>query len=66
MNEMCDRCGPATHAVFRVARDGELYLCAHCTRRLWHALTGQGWDISSVGGSSRWTSRIGVSAGENE
>ncbi|WP_217561282.1 hypothetical protein [Streptomyces sp. GbtcB6] len=43
-----------------MARDGELYLCAYCTTRLWHALTGQGWAISSVGGSSRWTDRIGV------
>jgi hypothetical protein len=45
MNEACDRCGPAVRAVYRTARDGELYLCAHCTRRLWHAFSAQGWAI---------------------
>jgi hypothetical protein len=30
MNETCDRCGPAVRAVYRVDRDGELYLCRHC------------------------------------
>ncbi len=38
MNEMCDRCGPAVAAVYRVERHGELYLCGHCTNRLRAAL----------------------------
>ena len=33
MNETCDRCGPAVLAVYRVERDGELYLCRHCANR---------------------------------
>ena len=45
MNEMCDRCGPAVAAVYRVERHGELYLCGHCTNRLWTALFMQGWAI---------------------
>lgn len=45
MNEMCDRCGPAVAAVYRVERHGELYLCGHCTNRLWTALFAQGWTI---------------------
>jgi ribosomal protein S27AE len=45
MNEMCDRCGPAVAAVYRVERHGELYLCGHCTNRLWAALFAQGWTI---------------------
>jgi hypothetical protein len=45
MNEMCDRCGPAVAAVYRVERHGELYLCRHCTNRLWAALFAQGWTI---------------------
>jgi hypothetical protein len=45
MNEMCDRCGPAVAAVYRVERHGELYLCGHCTNRLWTALFAQGWAI---------------------
>ena len=43
MNEMCDRCGPAVRAVYRVERHGELYLCGHCTNRLGAALFAQGW-----------------------
>ena len=34
MNESCDRCGPAVRAAHRLDRDGELYLCRHCTSRL--------------------------------
>lgn len=55
MDESCDRCGPAERATFRVARDGELFLCAFCTKWLWHALTAQGWVVSSVGESRRWS-----------
>jgi hypothetical protein len=49
MNEMCDRCGPAVAAVYRVERHGELYLCGHCTNRLWAALFAQGWAIWPAG-----------------
>jgi hypothetical protein len=45
MNEMCDRCGPAVAAVYRAKRHGELYLCGHCTNRLWAVLFAQGWTI---------------------
>jgi hypothetical protein len=45
MNETCDRCGPAVRAVYRVDRDGELYLCRHCASQLWAALSAQGWVI---------------------
>jgi hypothetical protein len=45
MNQTCDRCGPAVRAIYRVDRDGELYLCRHCTTRLWAALSAQGWAI---------------------
>jgi hypothetical protein len=49
MNEMCDRCGPAVRAVYRVERHGELYLCGHCANRLWPALFAQGWTIWPAG-----------------
>ena len=49
MNETCDRCGPAVAAVYRVERHGELYLCGHCTNRLWAALFTQGWTIWPAG-----------------
>jgi len=49
MNEMCDRCGPAVAAVYRAERHGELYLCGHCTNRLWTALFAQGWAIWPAG-----------------
>jgi len=45
MTQTCDRCGPAVRAVYRVCRDGELYLCGHCANRLWSALSAQGWTI---------------------
>ena len=45
MNETCDRCGPAVRAVYRAARGGERYLCAHCTSQLSAALSAQGWAI---------------------
>jgi hypothetical protein len=45
MNETCDRCGPLVRAAYRVDGDGELYLCGHCTDRLWNALCAQGWNI---------------------
>jgi hypothetical protein len=48
MNETCDRCGPAVHAVYRVDRDGELYLCLHCASQFWAALSAQGWIISPI------------------
>jgi ribosomal protein S27AE len=50
MNETCDRCGPAVRAAYRADRDGELYLCGHCTSRLWKALSAQGWTIWPVSG----------------
>jgi hypothetical protein len=48
MNETCDRCGPAVRAVYRVVRDGELYLCLHCASQLGAALSAQGWIISPI------------------
>jgi ribosomal protein S27AE len=44
-NEACDRCGPAVAAAYRVDRQGELYLCGHCTNQLSPALSAQGWTI---------------------
>jgi hypothetical protein len=52
MNETCDRCGLAVGAAYRVERDGELYLCGHCTSRLRKALSAQGWTIWPVSGSA--------------
>jgi hypothetical protein len=49
MNETGDRCGPAVPALYRVERHGELYLCGHCTYRLWAALSAQGWTIWTAG-----------------
>jgi hypothetical protein len=49
VNETCDRCGPAVRALYRVARRGELYLCGHCARQLWPALSAQGWAIWPAG-----------------
>ena len=49
MNQTCDRCGPGVRAVYRVARQGELYLCRHCTIRLRVALSTQGWAIWLIG-----------------
>jgi hypothetical protein len=49
MNQTCDRCGPAVRAAYRVAREGELYLCRHRTTRLWAALSVQGWAIWPIG-----------------
>ena len=49
MNEPCDRCGPAVRAVYRADGAGELYLCRHCARRLWPALSAQGWTVRPVG-----------------
>ena len=48
-DQTCDRCGPAVHAVYRVQRQGELYLCKHCANRLWPDLSRQGWNIWPVG-----------------
>ena len=48
-NEACDRCGPAVSAAYRVDREGELYLCAHCTNQLSPALSAQGWTIWPAG-----------------
>jgi ribosomal protein S14 len=45
MNQTCDRCGPAVRAIYRVRRNGELYLCRHCANQLWPALSAQGWAI---------------------
>jgi hypothetical protein len=45
MKETCDRCGPAVRSVYRVDRDGELYLCRHCASQHWPALAAQGWTI---------------------
>lgn len=49
MNETCDRCGPAVRAVYRVDRDGELYLCGHCTNQLRPVLSAQGWSVRLIG-----------------
>lgn len=48
MSQKCDRCGPAVHALYRVARRGELYLCGHCARQLRPVLSAQGWTIWPV------------------
>jgi hypothetical protein len=76
MNEMCDRCGPAVRALYRVERHGELYLCGHCTNRLWAALFAQGWTIWPAGedalalqanecsGASRSAPSVGVGHAE--
>jgi hypothetical protein len=45
LNQACDRCGPAVRAVYHVRRQGELYLCRHCTNQFWSALNAQGWTI---------------------
>ena len=45
MNETCDRCGPAVRAVYRMDRQGKLYLCGHCKGRHWPALSAQGWTV---------------------
>ena len=34
--------------MYRADRRGELYLCTHCARRLWSALSAQGWTIWPV------------------
>lgn len=49
MNQTCDRCGPAVRAAYRAARDGELYLCRHCTIQLRVALSARGWAIRPIG-----------------
>ncbi len=49
MNQTCDRCGPAVRALYRVHRDGELYLCGHCANRLGPALSARGWMIRLIG-----------------
>jgi hypothetical protein len=36
-------------AAYHVARDGELYLCQHCTIQLRAALSAQGWTIQPIG-----------------
>jgi hypothetical protein len=48
-DQTCDRCGPAVRAVYRVQRQGELYLCKHCANRHWPDLSRQGWNIWPVG-----------------
>ena len=48
-DQTCDRCGPAVRAVYRVQRQGELYLCKHCANRLWPDLSRRGWNIWPVG-----------------
>ena len=47
-NEACDRCGPAVRAAYRVDRQGELYLCGHCTNQLRPALSARGWTIRLI------------------
>lgn len=49
MNQTCDRCGPAVRAAYRAARDGELYLCRHCSIQQRAALCAQGWSIRPIG-----------------
>jgi hypothetical protein len=48
-NQTCDRCGPAVRAIYHVRRQGEFFLCRHCTHRLWAALAEQGWTIWLLG-----------------
>jgi len=52
MNQTCDRCGPAVRAVYRAARDGQLYLCGHCATQLKAALRAQGWTIGPTSSGS--------------
>jgi len=54
MNETCDRCGPAVPAAYRVTRDGELYLCRHCTSQLWPALSPQGCASTAALRAAAW------------
>lgn len=64
--EACDRCGPAVRAAYRANREGELYLCGHCTNRLSPALSAQGWTIrfiSECGGRSSASCRSPAGAG---
>ena len=49
LSQTCDRCGPAVRAVYRVRRNGELYLCRHCAGQLRSALSAQGWTIRLIG-----------------
>jgi hypothetical protein len=49
MNQTCDRCGPAVRAAYHIHREGELYLCRHCTSQLRTALSAQGWAIWPLG-----------------
>ena len=49
VNETCDRCGPAVRAVYRMDRQGKLYLCGHCASRHWRALCAQGWTMRPLG-----------------
>jgi ribosomal protein S14 len=49
MNQTCDRCGHAVRAAYRIHREGDLYLCRHCTSQLRTALSGQGWAIWPLG-----------------
>jgi hypothetical protein len=49
MNETCDRCGPATSAAYRVNRVRELFLCGHCARQHWRALSSEGWTFWPLG-----------------
>lgn len=48
MSQKCDRCGPAVHALYCVARVGELYLYGHCAMQLRPVLSAQGWTIWPV------------------
>lgn len=66
MNETCDRCGPSVLAGYRADGNGELYLCGHCSNRLWAALYADGWTSGpsrsrSIG--ARHEPRDGASSG---
>jgi ribosomal protein S27AE len=54
MNETCDRCGPSVLAVYRADGNGELYLCGHCSNRLWAALYADGWTIRAIAIAEHW------------
>ena len=41
--------GPGRGTGYRVGRNGELYLCGHCSSRLWQALSAQGWTLWPIG-----------------
>jgi hypothetical protein len=62
MNENCDRCGPEVRAVYRVHRQGELFLCRHCASSQWPVLSEQGWTIWPVNELALAPQAVGLTA----